>query len=76
MAGVGGVKHIVLVLSGKGGVGKTTVAAQLAQSMSAQVILSRSSMPSWQGLGADDDHGGLATSKGRVDGHLHSPQLR
>jgi cellulose biosynthesis protein BcsQ len=27
----------VLVLSGKGGVGKTTVAAQLAQTMAAQV---------------------------------------
>ena len=28
-----GVKHIVLVLSGKGGVGKSTVAAQLALSL-------------------------------------------
>lgn len=31
-----GVKHIVLVLSGKGGVGKSTVACQLAFSLSAQ----------------------------------------
>jgi Mrp family chromosome partitioning ATPase len=35
--GVGSVKNIVIVLSGKGGVGKTTVAAQLAQTLSAQV---------------------------------------
>jgi len=29
-AGLGGVKHVVIILSGKGGVGKSTVAAQVA----------------------------------------------
>lgn len=35
--GISAVKHVILILSGKGGVGKTTVAAQMAQSMVAQV---------------------------------------
>jgi Mrp family chromosome partitioning ATPase len=32
--GVSEVKHIIIVLSGKGGVGKSTVAAQLAHALS------------------------------------------
>lgn len=32
--GVSEIKHIVIVLSGKGGVGKSTVAAQLAHTLS------------------------------------------
>ncbi len=34
-AGLGGVKHVVIVLSGKGGVGKSTVAAQVALTLAA-----------------------------------------
>ena len=35
-AGLGNVKHVIIVLSGKGGVGKSTVAAQVALTLAAQ----------------------------------------
>jgi len=35
-APLSGVKHVVLVLSGKGGVGKSTVAVQIATALVAQ----------------------------------------